>query len=296
MCTDGSKVKMEDLISPDWASAPENATYSLNFKLVNPRVPSIDEVERYLRTLDYGLEHQKEDIWDCFDRSLWGIAHARHRFPGIAIGLAEGISRLEGTYGQNHALIIIWEKGLANYRYFDPSNQDSISFSSEPLRIKRIIAFPFDTNGHYTTVELIRGQYMSRIKDGNYISYKKNYCLYPLEGQKQEQKGILDYLYGHEYEFSCIDLNGHQWIDGFSFKEYWRDEDWAFWTYIHVRRAYKGCAIGVAYGEQEFSRSSFVNVIWRKLDGNGKIEPLFWDPSPEKRGIVPNFRPKMLLF
>lgn len=283
-------IEYEDLIPSGLKRAPIKATNGLDLKGVNTRGPSADDIVKYLRTLNFGLGNQAEDKWDCSERALWGIIHARHRFPGIAIGMAEGKGQVGSMAGRDHAVIIIWEREFKKYIYFDPLYPDInvYQFDSEPLRIT---AFPSGPDGQKDEIRPINK--LDRIRDSNYVSYKTRYWLYPRK--TSDRKGLLDYLSVPKYEISCIDLRGHQWIDGESFRKYWRDEDWAFWAYIHVRRVYEGCAIGVAYGDKADGKSTVVNVIWYR-DGE-EIKRLYWNPSPlERREVTDGFTPRKLFF
>jgi len=284
------KEKLLSSIFAGWKPAPNNATFGLNPGKVNPRVPSVDEILKYLSTLNFKLGNQDQvyNKWECFERALWGIVHARHRYPGIAIGIAEGKSRVGPREGHDHAVIIVWERGFSGYRYFEPLNREAYSCDLDPMEITRIIAFPFGTGDPTENVWPIKNLNMPRIKYDNYISTKNKYYLYP-RGE------LLDYLNKQTYEFKCTDLQGHQWVSVESFREYWRNEDWAFWSYIHVRHDFEGCAIGVAYGDPASGKSTMVNVIWHK-EGN-EYRRLYWDPSPEMRRDVTNgFKPRILLF
>jgi hypothetical protein len=286
-------VKNSELSVPaGWVQVADNVTSGLNASRVNPKGPTVDEVVRYLRTLNFGIDNQVDDKWDCSERAIWGIAHARHRFPGFAIGMAEGKGQVGSVNGKDHAVIILFEKGLGSYIYFDPlfPNMQPYEFDPHPVRIT---AFPFGADGQKDTVEPIKSLNMTRIKDNNYVSWDANYWLYPLT--TADRKGVLDYLNVPIYEGSCIDLRGHSGANGWDFREYWRDRDRAFWAYIHVRRVYEGCAIGVAFGDPAAGNSQVTNVLWHRE--GGEIKRLYWDPSPEiRRDVTNSFKPRTIFF
>lgn len=280
-----SGVPYKSLEPGDFSEIGENCTTGLFAQRVNPKIKPTDIIE-YLKTLNFGLDRQIDDIWDCSERALWGIVHARHKFPGCAIGLAEG----KNSKKENHAVIIIWESDLKKYIYFDPlSPQKNADFGSEV----RIIAFPFNALESSEPVEII-GKSMSRIKDNNYVSWDAKYNIYPLTDAKN-RNGVLDYLSTPLYDKYCVDLPAHPSVNEADFKNYWKDLDRAFWSYMHVRRQYDGCAIGVAIGDPEPKKSHFVNIIWTEKKEGENHKYIFWDPSPEIRNIV-SFKPKRIFF
>ena len=284
-------VRDSDLPVPNgWFQASVNVTSGLNAGRLNPNGPKAGEVVLYLNTLDFGLENQKDDIWDCSERAIWGIAHARHRFPGCAIGMAEGKGQIGSVSGKDHAVIIIWDKELTRYIYWDPLYPNTTPYKFDPNPV-RIVAFPFGADGQVDTAEPIKSLHMSRIKDKNYVSWDANYWLYPLT--TADHRGVKDYLFGVRYDSNCVDINSHSGASVGDIGEYWRDRDRAFWAYIHVRRDYPGCAIGVAFGDPATDYSTVVNVIWYK-DGN-ETKRLCWDPW-KREDVTTSFKPRTLFF
>jgi hypothetical protein len=285
-------VKDSDLVPDGWFLANLGVTTGLNPNSVNHHGPTVDEVVSYLSTLNFGLDNQVNDIWDCIDRAIWGIVHARHKFPGCAIGMAEGKGQTGSVSGKPHAVILIWDNVPSNPRYWDPLFQTTKPYKFDPSR--RIIAFPFGADGKSDTIEPIKSLHMSRIKDKNYVSWDSNYRLYPLTTDADD--GVLDYLEKSNYEFSCVD--GHPAANQNDFGDYWHDMDQAFWAYIHVRRAYPGCAIGVAYGDPKDDFSTVVNVLWYK-DEKG-IQQKYLDPSPDispqDKDVTKSFKPRRLFY
>lgn len=273
----------------------KNCTMGLNVNAINPTAPKVDDVFNYLQTLNYEPKNpQNIDIWDCLERALWGVAHALHRFPGCAIGVAEGTAKVGPATDKDHAVIIIWEKGLGSFIYWDPLLPAKKLTPDEFGPIVRIEAFPpgvgFDNMGKQPAP--ITDE-MTRIGKGKFVCWKTGYKLYPLKVPKEQgRNGIEDYLNVPLYENSCIDIGGHQPgpKDGDPF---WGPRSRALWSYIHVRRVYESCAIGIAFGEPEKGKSPVVNVLWQK-DGD-KYKRIYWDPTPEILKEV-SFKPTTMFF
>lgn len=270
------------------------ATSGLSKANMNANAQDANDIICYLKKLNYEPLDSKDNLWDCQERALWGIVHARRMFPGCAIGMVEGKGQEGGVAGVDHAAIVVWERGLEGYRYWDPlfPDKDDGTYKFDPHPV-RIIAFPFGVNGDADMIDPISHN-MSKIDIGNYISWETEYWLYPLT--EDDPKSVINYLRHPGYNFSCIDFDNHTGgaIDGKN--KYWRDADRAFWAYIHVRRQYPGCAIGVVFGKPKRGYSFAVNVLWYKE--GGEIKYKYLDPIPKHRNsdVTAKFIPEMLFF
>jgi hypothetical protein len=287
-----------DLPLPKNLRSIGECTSGLNIDRVNPNSPKASEIIQYLKTLNFDVGKQIDNKWDCTERALWGIVHARRKFPGSPIGMAEGIAQIPAIKGQHHAVIIVWEKDGKSFIYWDPllPNKDDGSYPFDP-NPNRIIAFPFGSDDQKDIFPPMRNN-MARIRDNNYVQMETNYTLYPLK--TQDRTGVLDYLLKEEYEY-CADHHPDKEKEkkDRNFKEYWRDRDRAFWAYMHVRQKYLGCAIGVAFGDPAKDHSVLVNVIWYK-EGT-KILYKYIDPAPEfklenDKDVTNSFKPRMMFF
>jgi hypothetical protein len=270
------------------------ATTGLDSSRVKPNGPSADEVINFLKVLNYAPLQSIDNDWDCSERALWGIIHARRKFSGCAIAMAEG--KGPAVNGEDHAVIIVWDRGLQTYRYWDPLFKDNDKGDYKFGPIARIIGFP----GGGTPAKdpaPIKDLNMSRIQSGNFVSWDTKYKLYPLT--TPDRKGVLDYLGAAVYDKAggCDNFVAHQGgaVDGVD--TYWRDADRAYWVYMHVRRQYRGCAIGVAFGEpKKAGISRVVNVLWHGTEND--IKRMFLDPAPKNRNkdVTDAFDPKMFFF
>jgi hypothetical protein len=105
--------------------------------------------------------------------------------------------------------------------------------------------------------------------------------------------GVLDYLEGRRFNFECVDLANHENCDKVAGSPNWRDTSRALWVFAHVRRAYPGIPMGVAFGEKPIDgKSVVVNILWYKErdDKEGALKSLYWDPSPTANRQV-KFKP-----
>ena len=278
-------------------------TSGLNIGRVNPKSPKAYDIVQYLKTLNYDHpENNVDNKWDCTERALWGIMHARRKFPGAPIGMAEGEAQIPKIAREHHAVIVVWEKDGKSFLYWDPlvPDQDDGTYPFDP-NPKRIIAFPltypFGSGDQKDIFPPIRKN-MAKIKENNYIRMETRYWLYPLK--TKDRKGVLDYLLKEEYEY-CTDHHPDKEKEkkDRDFKEYWRDLDRAFWAYIHVRHRYPGCAIGVASGKPAKDHSVIVNVLW--YEEANKILYKYIDPAPEfklenDKDVTNSFKPTMMFF
>jgi hypothetical protein len=272
------------------------ATTGLYTPRVNKKI-TIGEIIEFLKSLHFENHPDKPNAWDCSERALWGVVHARRRYPGCAIGIAEGPAKYLAN-NPDHAVIIIWDIENGSYKYFEPLRSQTnpiVDFNDRPVRI---IAFPFNVKENSDPVQLIGNFKMSRIFDKNFAKWDTEYRSYKWDGNDGIEKFLHDRLF--DYPDKCPDLNAHQSDETYK-KDYWKDQDKAFWSYMHVRQFYPGCAIGVAYGEQSIpNRSYWINVIWSRDKENGPIKTIYWDPSQElgepNEHIVKQFKPLRLFF
>lgn len=277
-----------------------NSTTGLNPKVINPNGPKANDVFNYLKTLNYApLDPATDDIWDCLERAIWGVAHARHRFPGSAMGVAEGTAKVGPAAGKDHAVVIVWEKGLGSFIYWDPLVPTQKLQPDEFGPVVRIEAFPSGVGqGDIGAPPAPIEEGMTRIGDGDYVCWKTSYKLYPLTTDPKitgSRTGVLDYLNGELYKIYCVDIKGHPVANAGDYGAYWGDWSRAYWSYIHVRRIYEGCAIGVAFGKPAAGNSTVVNVLWHREGGD--IKRLYFDPSPEiRRDVTTSFTPRTIFF
>ena len=285
---DYKKLHPKDILS----EVGKGYTTGLNTEGINPNGPKADDVFNFLGGLNYApLNPPVADIWDCLERALWGIAHTLHRFPGCAIGVAEGEAKVGPASGKDHAVIIIWEKGLGSFNYWDPLLPGKKLKPDEFGPVVRIEAFPSGVGqGDIGKQPAPIDAGMIRIKDGDFVCWKTGYKIYPLT--MPNNTGVIDFLKVPLYKTYCPDLNSHQ-PEPSNANTYWGDRSRALWSYIHVRRVYESCAIGIALGTPEKGKSVAVNVLWYK-DG-AKYSRKYWDPSPEILSEV-SFTPKTIFF
>jgi hypothetical protein len=275
---------IRDCLTPAGFKSVANITTGLRTKKVAPGGPTIDQIVEYLRSVDFG--GQEINNWDCADRAIWGIVHARHRFPGCAVGMAEGNASVGTICNADHAVMIIWDRDF-KYRYYDPLlPENEVTFHPAPIRI---IALPLAIEGESDTVEPFTKLHLPRLQSGSYVRWDTQYKIYPTK--TNERNGVVDYLWNAVYEKNCVSLNAHTSKGDLS---YWKATDAAFWSYSHVRRIFPGCAIGVAFGKPaDDTKSTVVNIIFSK-DGK-KIKPIFWDSLPQNKMEV-SFTPNRIFF
>lgn len=284
------KKQIEVLFPPrlDWREVGDKLTTGIypNGVYKGKDAPTAKDVRTYLEKLNYKPIENELDKWDCIERALWGVVHARHRYPGCAVGVAEGNVTEGGKLvikdGEplSHAIIVIWEKDLSSFIYYDPSKV------SDSLDLVRIEAFPPDVGGDPTPGQPAPiKETLTRIAEGNFMHWKTGYSLYPLKTDPKSGgswRGVEDFLFTELYNKYCDDINAHSpGPSSDTADPYWTDWDRAFWAYVHVRRSYKGCAIGVAYGRPSGKTSRVVNVLWYKDEKTKEYKYVFWDPRPD---------------
>jgi len=279
------------------AGAGVNVTTGLNEGKIFPMAK--DRVIEYLSKLNYGV-HWPE-FWDCEDRAFYGVAHARRMFPGIPIGVAEGIA-LEGpAEGQDHAVIILWYKNgkdTLDHTFFEPLLKNNKKFGevkfpkTYPSPPVRITAFPSDTKRPDIKDTIPPLNKYTRLKDRS-VAFDNKRLLY--RTRTDDGLGILDYLENKIYEKECPDIANHTVANQAALDLFWKDADKALWSCVHVRRAYPGMPIGVAIGKPVEGDATAVNILWyREGDKeNGAIKMLYWDPQEGDKGAIVKFEPRV---
>lgn len=244
-------------------------TTGLNTDKIALKMPSIEEISAEIGKLDFGGFTQIWNLWDCSERAIWCVMHIRHMFPGIAIGMVEGKATVGTIKDEDHAVMVVWDKNLAP-TYIDPQQiGKSVTFSE----IVRITAFPIAPDGQADTAEPFKTLKLPRLKNGQIVCWDTQYWIYSAET-------ILDYLKKAEYENQCASYFSHFIIKGE--KNSWKSGDQAFWAYTHVRRAFPGCAFGVAFGTPKKPNDpEVVNLLF--TENGGKIEPIYWSPARMSR-------------
>lgn len=236
----------------------------------------------YLVKLDYST--YISDCYDCEDRAFWGMSHLRKRFPGCRVGVASGFAPAgHPCADQEHAVIILWYEGAGGLEpaYFDPITKGIIQPGLNNLA--SVIAFPVPVDAEPDTVKPLVG--MHRL-DNEALLYDKERLLYPLRDPKI---GILDYIEKGICEKDCDEIAHHDKDPSVSkrtFEDLWTDYDRSLWSFVHVRRAFRGCPVGVAIGDYGTSALS----IWYE-DDSGNRKHMYLDPY-SKTQI--NFSPKMI--
>lgn len=259
-----------------------NGTTGLN---MDPNICLIDEYNYnkellpFLGSLNYGT--WEEEIYDCDDQALWGLAHLRHAYPGAPAGIASG----ETVAGERHALIIMWYryKGEIRQAFYDPRHKDLVDFGE----INSIVAFPPSGKPENTPP-------ITKSLDGNMLVYDEKRLVYPKDA-------IISYLKNREYEDQCDDAKHHTPKDDEYFDSYWLKSppDRALWAFVHVRRNFPGSPVGVAKGTKAGSKwTSWAVIVYYKEDDdeNKQIKHTYFDPHPKTPSeIAPDqFTPKMI--
>ena len=301
---------------PDDLTGTGFGTTGLNTKKRIMRVYDVEDIDddkvsviAYLKKLDFG--NYVDTYYDCEDRAFWGVAHVRHRFPGVPIGVASGIvpsghpllrGKDPGTKIA-HAIIILWYNGKRGleYLHWDPlpvsvGGGKKVPYGKVNLpgldEVASITAFPIGRGPDETTTPVTSDKFVSL--DGSALIFDKDRLIYPL---RDGGKGILEYLMGKQYETKCDDMKYHKIASSQrNFDKRWKDYDEALWAFAHVRRAYPGCPIGVAIGKPGDDAKSSAVVILRYNKGDvkgGDPAWMYWDPEvPNKAGV--KFTPKMM--
>lgn len=237
---------------------------------------NVDDVVTFLSGLDYGT--YIEEYYDCEDRAFWAMAHARHRYPGFPIGVASGKATTGRFAGKEHAVVVLWyEGGGLKTKYWDPDGKTEIDPLSDVMSITSYpIGYKEDTTPPVNEYK--------RLND-EVLLFDPTRLIYPLKGDK----GLLNYLKKMPYDDVCA--ADHKIYAQKVFDRFWKSYDAALWAFIHVRRAYVGCPVGVAIGKPHTAV-----VIWYNENDqeDGDLKHMFWDPLNPRKDDFPGFTPSMI--
>jgi hypothetical protein len=281
-----------------------SCTSGISKKFISWRHQNLLPVLEFLNGLDYGpnlqgggLEgdafHKATDHWDCDDKAFWAIAHARRKFTGLPMAIAEGTGRVGGVAGQPHAIVVIWrEKDPVNHEiehiYYDPAlpglDRVILDKTNGFGPIERITAFPISKRSAGIIIDPL--DKIGKDFFGHSITMDAFVRFYPMKGKDNNGVGVLDFLENGLHDKSCIDKDSHGDLNPDDI--FYTDADSALWTFVHVRRSFPGCAIGVALGIPVDGASQAVNMIW---EHRGK-KSFLWDPKINngKGGLVNDFK------
>jgi hypothetical protein len=255
------------------------------------------QVFSYLKSLNHKFH---VPIWyDCEDRALWTMAHVRNRFPGLPIGIISGVAPGGALSGQRHAFNILWwrKKDKILYSLWDPVLDDFYEiedFQNKIGEMRAIIAFPpsVDRNERMNPItERYPSLFpLSSKEKGHIIPFDERRLIYPFSGEKGLGKYLQDNDTGDATSYNSAPCHEkHDSVDGRGsdvYKDWFRDYDRALWSFVHVRRAYPGCPVGLAIGKRRkrpggMLWASYENIIWfRKGDAkNGEITYKYWKPG-----------------
>jgi len=258
-----------------------------------PNIPPTNTVVGYLKSLDF--DRYVEDFYDCEDIAFWGMAHARHRFPGCPIGVASGTAPDGHPYaGQRHAVIIVFHSVGGKIQpgiFWEPRGPSGQPIGKiDDLRaLKSVVSFPIGAGKGPDTVPPL--DTLERLDD-QVLLFDETRMIYPLQN-------VLDYLKKEcskrVGQFRCDENHKIFGPARDDFNGKWRHYDQALWAFAHVRRDFPGCPICVAIGDRVDGKSFSVVVIWYcEGDKEGAdLKYMYWDPDPDVNKKV-DFKPKMI--
>jgi hypothetical protein len=146
-----------------------------------------------LGSLDYGT--RDGEFYDCEDRALWGIAHVRHWFPGVPVGLAAGDVHLGGALEGAHACIVVWylEGNETKHTYFDQERRQEIKeeFGKSDKDLVLVIGFPAENSGQGFRPDPMIDKH--RIFEKNIVILDRTHKFYP-------KADIINYLSQKDYD------------------------------------------------------------------------------------------------
>jgi hypothetical protein len=242
------------------------------------------ELIPFLRKLNYGT--WKEEIYDCDDQALWGLAHLRHMFPGVPAGVASGETAKKG---ERHALITMWYRekgGKIEQAFYDPRHKDLVKFG----KIDSIVAFPPSDKPENTKPVL--------------QSFENEMLVYDRIRNIYSKDEIIGYLEKEVYETKCDDLRYHSTKDENDFNRLWKysEYDRALWAMVHAHRDFLGCPVGVAKGTMSGDTYPIWVVIVYYKENDDPKKDLIWTyfdthpetPKEEKEIASDKFTAKMI--
>lgn len=230
----------------------------------------MSKVKEYLKSLKQFNQHHVDHYYDCEDRAFWTMAHLRYKFPGFPVGVVS-------SKNKEHAVNVIWyrhknektNKITYKYKYWDPKAGECDEKFGD---ITAVIGFPIDENRiDPKRVAPIPKEGMKPL-DKKIIAFDRKRLIYDIDK-------IEYYLRNKIYtqKNGCKDHHDSKHT-GVNAKR-WTDYDEALWTFVHVRRAFPGCPIGVVIGKRG-EKNSYENIIWYQVkEGNTTTYPYkLWDP------------------
>jgi hypothetical protein len=239
------------------------------------------DVNNFLSKIDYGPYIKL--LYDCDNRAYWGLAHLRHRFPGIPSGMISTTNEK----GEPHAVIMYYVKGSNQPICFDPNGP-------KPVRCKEAssaIAFPLPHLGEASNST----PPFTKLKVQNNIGffYNESYFIYP-------KQAIIDYLTNRGYDQHCQTRpkqEDHAIYYPIEFQSggLWTSYDDALWALVHLRRQFPGCAVGVARGTKVDGVSSSTIIIYYYQNDVKTIKPAYcyWDTKANK---LVQFNPGIIIY
>lgn len=237
-------------------------------------------IDTFLKSLDYGA--YIKTWYDCDNQAYWGMAHLRHRWPGICCGVASGIN----DRGEKHAEIMYWLDGVAHPYFWDQNRATTVG---DYRKIHSAIAFPWgslpDTKPPFNGFKPISNPA---------FFYNEKYLIYPTQF-------IIDFLKNRKYDNPCQQKRPHQedhriyYPTAFDGRGRWTSYDEALWGVVHLRRHFPGCAVGVAKGTTNGGIMPSTVIIWHypNDDTTKKPEPLYWD---SKVNDTVSFNPEKIIY
>lgn len=262
---------------PSGITSVRKGTTGLDINLAIPYLK--DQLLDHLEKLDFGI--YVKNYYDCEDRAFWGMAHLRRYFPGCPVGVAVGEADYLTSADKGHAIIVLWhevnEGGKFVYKpvYWDPLKTRGEVTTSQ-FHIKSVLAFPIGIG--LRAVEPLTSY--NKSLDKHMLIFDTERLIYDTRTGDHDKPGILEYLERKLYKggpFKCVEIDkgAHGTSNIVAYRDKWKNDDRALWAFVHVRRAYPGCSVGVAIGQPKVSGgSTAVLAIWPK---GGK--PSYWDPK-----------------
>jgi hypothetical protein len=261
---------------------------------------------RYLGTLDYS--DYIPEFYDCEDIALWAVAHVRRRFPGSGIGIASGTA-LEGDLAnKDHAILILWyaqEKDAndnitkVGYKFWDPVYSPNGPSEMDSFEVKSIVSFPLGTEippSNRGDLRILSNEAL--VFDEKRIMYKKEDLLGYLNNPSNISKIVTE---DGEFRFwddvNCRHLhnsNDHKQENNEDFLSRWKAYDTTLSAFVHARRKFKGCALGMAIGDVIGGVHSSAIIIWHESGESKELEYGYWSPTHPSANLNKNFVPRMI--